>query len=383
MKQKKEGRLQNHQPVDVKRNYKDTLFRMLFHDKEELLSLFNAVNGSAYKDPQDLEIVTLENAIYMNLKNDLAFIIDFQLSLYEHQSSYNPNMPLRYLLYVAKEYQKLIKNESLYAESHVKIPTPHFVIFYNGKRPMGDQTTLKLSDAYQIPSASPDLDLKVTLLNINLGHNKHLADACKTLKEYMLYVDRVRTYAQTMTLNYAVERAVNECIQEGILSEFLSTWKTEAIAVSIFEYDAKRDLELLRKTERKYMRIELREEVKKEVEEELRPQLIEELRPQLTEELRPQLTEELRPQLTEELRPQLTEELRPQLTEELRPQLTEELRPQLEAELRKEIQMDTQAFAIIKAYRNLGISDENISKSLQEILNVSGQQAENYIKNIP
>jgi len=349
MKKKKKDRTQDHLPLGVKRNHKDTLFRMLFHNKEALLSLFNAVNGTAYKEPQDLEVVTLENAIYMNLKNDLAFIIDFQLNLYEHQSSYSPNMPLRYLLYVAKEYQKIIRDESLYAESRVKIPTPHFVIFYNGSRPIGDRTILKLSDAYQIPSVSPDLELKATLLNINLGHNRHLAEACQTLWEYMLYVDKVRTYTQTMTLNYAVERAVNECIREGILSEFLSTWKAEAIAVSIFEYDTKRDLELIRKTERKYMRSELREEVKKEVKEELRPQLIAELRPQLTEELRPQLTEELRPQLTEELR--------------------------------QEFQTEARAFAIIEVYHKLKASDKEISKSLQEILNISGQQAEEYIKN--
>lgn len=115
MKKKKKDRTQDHLPLGVKRNHKDTLFRMLFHNKEALLSLFNAVNGTAYKEPQDLEVVTLENAIYMNLKNDLAFIIDFQLNLYEHQSSYSPNMPLRYLLYVAKEYQKIIRDESLYA----------------------------------------------------------------------------------------------------------------------------------------------------------------------------------------------------------------------------------------------------------------------------
>lgn len=193
MKKKKKDRIQDHLLLGVKRNHKDTLFRMLFHNKEALLSLFNAVNGTAYEEPQDLEVVTLENAIYMNLKNDLAFIIDFQLNLYEHQSSYSPNMPLRYLLYVAKEYQKIIRDESLYAESRVKIPTPHFVIFYNGSRPIGDRTILKLSDAYQIPSVSPDLELKATLLNINLGHNRHLAEACQTLWEYMLYVDKVRT----------------------------------------------------------------------------------------------------------------------------------------------------------------------------------------------
>ena len=90
------------------RKYKDTVFRMLFTDRKNLLSLYNAVNGSSYEDPDALEIVTLENAIYMGMKNDLAFIVDTGLFLYEHQSTYNPNMPLRDLFYIAGEYQKLV-----------------------------------------------------------------------------------------------------------------------------------------------------------------------------------------------------------------------------------------------------------------------------------
>ncbi len=112
--------------------------------------MFNAVNDTDYKKAEDLEIVTLDNAIYMNMKNDLAFIIDFQLNLYEHQASYNPNMPLRNLLYVAKEYQKLVKERSLYSSAPLKIPTPHFVVFYNGERKEPERRILKLSDLREI-----------------------------------------------------------------------------------------------------------------------------------------------------------------------------------------------------------------------------------------
>ena len=98
----------------VNRSYKDTLFRMLFQEKEALLSLYNAVGQTDYKDASQLEIVTLENAIYMNMKNDLAFLINLELNLYEHQSTWNPNMPLRDLFYVAKEYEQLIRKETLY-----------------------------------------------------------------------------------------------------------------------------------------------------------------------------------------------------------------------------------------------------------------------------
>lgn len=102
------------------RNYKDTIFRMLFSDRESLLSLYNAVNKRNYTNPDDLEIVTLENAIYMGMKNDLAFILDMTLYLYEHQSTVNPNIPLRDLFYIAAEYQKLIDRKSLYSSANSK-----------------------------------------------------------------------------------------------------------------------------------------------------------------------------------------------------------------------------------------------------------------------
>ena len=114
--------------------YKDTIFRMLYHNKENLLSLYNAVNGREYTDPEKLQVVTLENAIYMGMKNDLAFIMDMNLYLYEHQSTYNPNIPLRNLFYIADEYQRLVVRKSLYSTVIQKIPTPRFLVFYNGTK---------------------------------------------------------------------------------------------------------------------------------------------------------------------------------------------------------------------------------------------------------
>ena len=116
----------------VNRKYKDTVFRMLFSDKKHLLALYNAVAGKSYTDPDALQIVTLENAVYMGMKNDLAFIIATNLFLYEHQSTYNPNMPLRDLFYIASEYQKLVDRKSLYSTTIQKIPAPKFLVFYNG-----------------------------------------------------------------------------------------------------------------------------------------------------------------------------------------------------------------------------------------------------------
>ena len=235
----------------VNRNYKDTVFRMIFREKKELLSLYNAVNNSHYEKEEDLQIVTLENAIYMNVKNDLAFLIDFHLYLYEHQSTYNPNMPLRDLFYVSAEYQKLVDNGTLYTSTIVKIPTPKFIVFYNGRKQIAETLQLKLSDAYYVKEEEPDLELKVTMLNLNAGNHRKILDNCQTLKEYMLYVECVRRYAakQDITLDMAVKYAVDECIKENILADFLRKNKAEAIKMSIFEFDEEKEWALMRKAE--------------------------------------------------------------------------------------------------------------------------------------
>ena len=236
--------------IHVARNHKDRLFRMIFREKKELLSLYNAVNGTSYTNTEELEIVTLENAIYMNMKNDLAFIMDMNLYLYEHQSTYNPNIPLRNLFYIADEYQRLVVQKSLYSTVIQKIPTPRFIVFYNGTKKVDDYNEFRLSSAYENPTDNPDLELRVTMLNVNDGHNLELMEHCRTLKEYAKYVARVRKYVtQNIPLEEAVTRAVDECIEEGILAEFLMKNKAEVIKVSIYEYDKEFEEKKLRKAE--------------------------------------------------------------------------------------------------------------------------------------
>ena len=222
-----------------KRNYKDTVFRMLFSDRKNLLSLYNAVIGKNYKNPEELEIVTLENAIYMGMKNDLAFIIDTNLYLYEHQSTYNPTIPLRDLFYICSEYQKLVDKKSLYSSVLQKIPAPQFIVFYNGTEKKKDSWVNHLSEAFQNLSGNPKLELEVLTININEGHNPELMEQCQILREYAQYVDCVRRYAKEFELIDAIEQAVDECIHKNILSEFLRKNKAEVIAMSIFEYDEK------------------------------------------------------------------------------------------------------------------------------------------------
>ena len=154
---------------DTMRNYKDTLFRMIFNGTEELLQLYNAVNGTNYEDADELQIVTLDNAIYMNMKNDIAFIVDCRINLYEQQASVNPNMPLRDLFYIAKEYQGMVSQKTLYSQRKIKLPAPYFVVFYNGTASQPERKIMRLSDSFLTRIEEPALELKVVQLNIGEG----------------------------------------------------------------------------------------------------------------------------------------------------------------------------------------------------------------------
>ena len=142
-----------------------------------------------------------------------------RMYLYEHQSTLNPNMPLRFLFYVTDLYSSLTRDANLYGTKRISIPQPRFLVFYNGRQKMPDRMTVKLSELYHKGEAP--FELEATILNINVGCNRELMDACKTLADYARYTQLVRDYAEEMPLNQAVERAVTECIREGILEEFL------------------------------------------------------------------------------------------------------------------------------------------------------------------
>ena len=228
--------------LTANRMYKSRIFAMLFSDRNELLKLYNAINGTSYDDPDLLQVNTLENAVYMSMQNDVSFIIDMRLNLYEHQSTYSPNLLVRYLLYVADVYSDYTKDMNLYGTKAVKLPTPRFVIFYNGQAEQPDRKELKLSELFSIPDADPSLELKAVMLNINKGHNRKLMETCRTLQDYAEYTFRVREYAAEMPLDLAVEQAITECISEGILADFLRKNRAEAKKVSIYEYDEERHM---------------------------------------------------------------------------------------------------------------------------------------------
>ena len=215
---------------------------MVFEEKDKLLELYNAVSGKHYKDPELLEINTLDNAIFMSMKNDISFLIDARLSLYEHQSTYSPNLPLRFLLYLADLYADMTREANLYGSKKVMIPPPRFVIFYNGLQEQPDRRVLKLSDLYSVKESEHKLELEALMLNINSGCNQELMEASHTLWEYAEYTGRVRKYARTEPIEKAVEHAVAECIRDGILKDFLEKNRAEAMKVSIYEYDEERHI---------------------------------------------------------------------------------------------------------------------------------------------
>ena len=235
--------------LHVVKKHKDTVFCMLYNDREKLLELYNALNGTVYENTGDLEICTLENAIYMGFKNDVSFLFDSEMSLYEHQSSVNPNMPLRDLFYIARQLEKYVIGKTLYSSKLVQIPVPRFVVFYNGTQEQPERRVLRLSDAFEKKVSSPELEVTVTMLNINPGNNRELMEKCRTLREYCMFVECIRKYAEQMDIGEAVERAVTECIRNDILADFLIAQRAEVIAMSIFEYNEEEEMKKIRADE--------------------------------------------------------------------------------------------------------------------------------------
>ena len=224
--------------VTVNRKYKDTVFRMLFKEKERLLELFNAVNNTNVCSVDEIEVTTLENAIYMSSKNDISCVVDMRLSLFEHQSTVNPNMPLRDLDYVAKCFSKYTMNRDIYSGKPIVLPTHKFVVFYNGTEKQPDVRELKLSDLYAHSEERSALELVVIQYNINAKENADILSQCRTLREYSQFIDCIRKHQKGNAIEEAVNLAIDECIHKGILADFLKANKAEVKAMSIYEFDA-------------------------------------------------------------------------------------------------------------------------------------------------
>ena len=245
--------------LQVNRQYKDRVFRMIFNSREKLLELYNAMNGTDYEDAEELEIVTLENAVYLAMRNDMAYVFHDELFLYEQQSSKNGNMPLRCLFYVSDSYSRMVRGQNLYGSRQIKIPAPTFVVFYNGKDKIEEGEVL-LSDAYSKKMEVPNLELRVKVWNINLGNSEEIYKKSRTMHDYMIFVDKTRRYSEQYPLEEAIEQTVEECIREGVLRDFLQANRAEVKKMCLYEYDEEQQ----RKWDREEGRDEGREEGREE-----------------------------------------------------------------------------------------------------------------------
>lgn len=217
------------------RKYKDTLFRLIFNEKEALLELYNALNHSDYTNIDDLTYYTLQDAVYINFKNDVSFLLSDTLSLYEHQSTLNPNMPIRGLIYLARNYSSYIDQHQLdiYSSTLQMLPFPQYIVFYNGVDDAPEQEILSLHDAFgEYPDKQPCLDCKATILNINYGKNLELMKQCKSLSDYATFIHLIRSYIKVgLTLAQAAEQTINECIKNNVLKAFLLKHRGEVTNV--------------------------------------------------------------------------------------------------------------------------------------------------------
>lgn len=239
---KKKKRMHQKHPIPNQK-FKDRLFRLVFNNKRDLLDLYNALNNTNYENLNDLEVNTLEDAVYLSMKNDISFLIGGTLNLYEHQSTYNPNMPLRGLLYLARLYDGYVETENinLYSSTLKKLPIPQYFVFYNGTQEQPDETVLQLTDAFEpVSSRQPCLQCTAVMLNINYGHNLALMEKCQRLKEYSIFIDTVRNCSkETNDLRSAVTKAVDFCIEKGILRDVLVKNKAEVISMVLTSFNQK------------------------------------------------------------------------------------------------------------------------------------------------
>ena len=239
----------------VNRNYKDSVFVDLFSEdkkaKENFLSLYNALHSTHLDTVSVLTPLRLEQVMYMSFYNDVSYLVDNKMIiLAEHQSTINPNMPIRCLEYVVRLYERILDAQERYARSLIKIPTPEFYVFYNGQEEYPSETLLHLSDAFITKPEQIALELEVKVLNINEQKGNKILQSCKPLAEYSAFVETVRRNIER-DKEYGFEKAIKECIQNGILKEYLQRKAKEVINMLIAEYDYATDIAVQRAEERK------------------------------------------------------------------------------------------------------------------------------------
>ena len=237
---------------EVNREHKDRLFCFIFGRAENrawTLTLYNAVNGTSYTDPEDIEITTMEDVIYMGMKNDVSFLVSDEINLYEHQSSYNPNMPVRQLMYLGRQYDRYIRDtkQNIYGSKQMTLPVPKLVTFYNGTSDVTDRV-LRLSDSFPAGSdpGEADVDVRVHMYNIRPRYRSPLLEASKPLAEYAWFIDRIRENRRTMDLTQAINSAIKEMPESFGIRKFLVGHRSEVSSMLLTEYDEAETMEMFR-----------------------------------------------------------------------------------------------------------------------------------------
>ncbi|UTD02130.1 Rpn family recombination-promoting nuclease/putative transposase [Treponema socranskii subsp. buccale] len=236
------------------RRYKDSVFVDFFGEdknaKSNFLSLYNALHGTELDASAELEPLRLEQVMYMAFRNDVACLVDGKIiALVEHQATINANMPLRFLQYAARLYERIQNPRDRYLRRLKKIPTPEFYVFYNGEEEYPESATLRLSDAFITIPEKPALEVVVSVTNINYNKGSEILHTCKPLKEYTLFVDAVRRHTKLDSEN-GFRNAIKECIQNDILREYLQRKSKEVMNMLIAEYDYDVDIAVQREEER-------------------------------------------------------------------------------------------------------------------------------------
>ena len=184
------------------REYKSDLFSMLMEVPEYALDTYNGINATSYDDPADIEYCRLEQSFSLTLRNDASFLIHMHLNLYGHQSTYNPNMPLRGLIYFTDILRDYVKDQNLFGRKSITIPTPHFVVFYNGTEIRPEVETLKLSSAFAHTTNTPELELTCRIYNINPDIHPVVLTKCRVLREYRLYISTKKIHYKGVQPHY-------------------------------------------------------------------------------------------------------------------------------------------------------------------------------------
>ena len=234
------------------REYKSDVFSMLMENKSYALEVYNALNHSDYRNPEEVEIIRLERGISLSIRNDASFLIDMNMSFYEHQSTYNPNMPLRSAIYYVNTLEDWLrrKNLDLFSRKRIQIPTPHFVVFYNGAEKRPEYEEMRLSEAFCHKTDEPGIEVRCRVYNINPDNNQPLKERSAVLEGYTYFVKKVRTYRKgNMGLEEAVDRAIEDCIKNHVLEDFFRDRKDEVKKMTHLDYTWEKREQMIRKEE--------------------------------------------------------------------------------------------------------------------------------------